>query len=153
MPVIATANRKGKDGSEDIFNTMEFKLGNTNKGFEINGGTFDLDEFREPFIVAFFSTVYKYQGAEIEEEYNIYDVDKMDFKMLYTVLSRVKTSFKNIHLDHKSLKKKYTARKKPRLELCNSFLNAQYSNGKIYEVTFYASYCVYIYRHARAEIS
>ena len=91
--------------------------------------------------------------ADIEKEYNIHDVDKMDFKMLYTDLSRGKTRFKNMHLDHKSLKKKYTARKKPRLELCNSFLNAQYSNGKIYEVTFYASYCVYIYRHARAEIS
>ena len=90
--------------------------------------------------------------ADIEKEYNIHDVDKMDFKMLYTDLSRGKTRFKNMHLDHKSLKKKYTARKKPRLELCNSFLNAQYSNGKIYEVTFYASYCVYIYRHARADL-
>ena len=87
--------------------------------------------------------MYKYQGAEIEEEYNIYDVDKMDFKMLYTVLSRVKTSFKNIHLDHKSLKKKYTARKKPRLELC-------YYMWRFTEVTA-STYTVY--RHARAEIS
>lgn len=36
----------------------------------------------------FCCTVYKYQGADINEPYNIYDVNRMEKKQLYTALSR-----------------------------------------------------------------
>ena len=92
------------------------------------------------FIPSCCSTVYRYQGADIPEEYKLFDVEKLDIEMLYTVLSSVRPNFKNIHLNHKSLKKQYTVRKKPALELCNSYFNTQYSKGKIYEESFAKSY-------------
>ena len=47
-----------------------------------------VSEFRESFAPAFCVTVYKYQGGTISTPYNIYDVEKMDKKQLYTALSR-----------------------------------------------------------------
>ena len=43
-------------------------------------------------IPAFCSTVYKYQGADINEHFNILDVNRMDEKQLYTFLSRTTKS-------------------------------------------------------------
>ena len=80
-------------------------------------------------------TVYKYQGGTIDEHYNIYDVNRMDKKQLYTSLSRT-TKFENIHLNNKELNNKYFNRKSPILELANSRFNSLYKNGKIYKVSF-----------------
>lgn len=37
-----------------------------------------LAEFAEHFILSFSVTVYKYKGADINENYNIYDVKRID---------------------------------------------------------------------------
>ena len=81
MPLIATQNIKIKE----IFNTMEFTIGNiTDDGFEIHNELFSDSEFGETFIPSFCLTVYKYQGGTINEHYNIYDVNRMDKKQLYS---------------------------------------------------------------------
>ena len=146
MPIYATANRKGKDGIQNIFNTMEFtivKVGDST--VTVHGEDFPINSFKELFVPSYCSTVYKYQGLDISHvEYNMFDVQNMDSKMLYTALSRVKLNFRNIHLDHKSLKKQYTIRKQSARELCNSYFNTLYLKGKIYEVSFAKSDRVYV---------
>lgn len=92
-------------------------------------------DFRQYFIPAFCCTVYKYQGADIKEHYNILDVNRMDKKQLYTCLSRT-TKFEYIYLDNKFLNKKYVVREQRRLELMNSQFNSDFLYGKIYKVTF-----------------
>ena len=69
----------------------------------------------ESFIPSFCVTVYKYQGADINEPYNIYDVNKMDKKQLYTALSRT-TKLEYIHLNNKEVNNKYVNRRQPLLE-------------------------------------
>ena len=68
----------------DKFNNCEFL---------VNNQMFNKAEFSVSFIPSFCVTVYKYQGADINEDYNIHDVNKMDKKQLYTALSRT-TKFK-----------------------------------------------------------
>lgn len=52
---------------------------------------FNLVEFRNSFIPAFCVTVYKYQGADIDEPYNIYDVNLMKKKTtLYCIIKTYK---------------------------------------------------------------
>lgn len=87
------------------------------------------------FIIGFCNTVYKFQGCDIEEHYNIFDVEKIDKKMLYTALSRT-TKFQYIHLDNKMLNKYYFIRKQPKREIVNSYFNSDYLNGRIYEIKF-----------------
>ena len=96
---------------------------------------FERGEFSESFIPNFCATVYKYQGADINEPYNVYDVNKMDKKQLYTALSRT-TKFDYIHMNNKEINNKYINRKQPILELVNSKFNSLYKNGKVYKVTF-----------------
>ena len=143
MPVLATTNIKDKD----IYNTMEFTIEDIqnnnyesnkrqdNKKFMINEEWFDIKEFSESFIPSFCVTVYKYQGADVNEPYNIYDVNRMDKKQLYTALSRT-TKLEYIHLNNKEINNKYFNRRQPMLELTNSKFNSLYKNGKIYKVTF-----------------
>ena len=141
MPVLATTNIKDKE----IFNTMEFTIEDIKddrtddrrsiRNFKINDIWFDIKEFSESFIPSFCVTVYKYQGADINEPYNIYDVNKMDKKQLYTALSRT-TKLEYIHLNNKEVNNKYVNRRQPLLELMNAKFNSLYKNGKIYQVTF-----------------
>ena len=132
MPVIATRNMKDKN----IFNTMEFVIEKMKKdAIKINNEWYDIKEFSENFIPSFCVTVYKYQGADIDEHYNIYDVNRMDKKQLYTALSRT-TKLEYIHLNNKELNNKYFNKRQPILELANSKFNSLYKNGKIYKVTF-----------------
>lgn len=85
MQVLATKNIKDKG----IFNTMEFKIEEIKDNtFKVNNEGFDEKTFSESFIPSFCITVYKYQGSDIDEPYNIYDVNRMDRKQLYTALSR-----------------------------------------------------------------
>ena len=136
-PVIATQNLK----EQEIFNTMEFVVEDiyndkfNNYKFKVNDQMFDKAEFSISFIPSFCVTVYKYQGADINERYNIHDVNRMDKKQLYTALSRT-TKFEYIHLNNKELNNKYFNRKQPKLELINTKFNSLYKNGKIYKVTF-----------------
>ena len=132
MSVLATQNIKDKE----IFNTMEFVIEYIDKDeFKVNNVWFDKKEFSENFIPSFCVTVYKYQGATIDEPYNIYDVNRMDKKQLYTALSRT-TKFEYIHVNNKVFNRKYFNRRSPVLELVNSKFNSLHKNGKIYKVTF-----------------
>ena len=103
--------------------------------FKVNNEWFDKKEFSESFIPSFCVTVYKYQGADIDQPYNIHDVNRMDKKQLYTALSRT-TKLEYIHLNNKEINNKYFNRRKPTLEIINSKFNSLYKNGKIYIVTF-----------------
>ena len=130
MPVIATENMKDRE----IFNTMEFLVESISEdSIEIDGQDFDYKTFSQSFIPSFCVTVHKCQGADIKEPYNIYDVEKMDKKLLYTALSRT-TKFNYIHLDNKKLNNQYKIRKMPPLELTNAKFNSLYSEGKIYKI-------------------
>lgn len=132
MPVIATQNIKDKI----IYNTMEFMIEDIyNNKFKINNEWFDQKYFSEYFIPSFCVTVYNYEGADINESYNIYDADRLDKKQLYTALSKT-TKLGYIHLNNKQLNSKYFNRKKSNLELINAKWNSLYKNGKIYKVTF-----------------
>ena len=130
MPVMATENLK----DHEIFNTMEFLVESISEDtFEIDGQQFDLKTFSQSFIPSFCVTVHKYQGADINEPYNIFDVEKMDKKLLYTALSRT-TKYNYICLDNSKLNTKYVNRKMPFLELTNAKFNSLYSEGKIYKI-------------------
>ena len=65
---------------------MEFKSSvinvSKNSTFEINVQEFTEEEFSKSFIPSFYLTVYKYQGGEINADYNIYDVNQMDKKLV-----------------------------------------------------------------------
>jgi len=63
------------------------------------------NEFKNLFEPCYAATVYKFQGKTIKEEYNIYDVEKMTFREMYTALSRA-TKMENIHFDYNSVKDK-----------------------------------------------
>lgn len=85
MPVLATTNSK----TEEICNMMEFKVERIdNHTVTVADTDFPINTFAQSFIPTFCSTVYKYQGADIDEPYNIYNVNRMDKKQLYTALSR-----------------------------------------------------------------
>ena len=132
MPVLATTNMKDKN----IFNTMEFVIEKIKENkFKVNNEWYDIKEFSESFIPSFCVTVYKYQGADIDEHYNIHDVNRMNKKQLYTALSRT-TKIEYIHLNNKEINNKYFNKRQPILELVNSKFNSLYKNGKIYQVTF-----------------
>ena len=132
MPILATDNIKDKE----IFNTMEFVIEDIRDNkYKVNNEWFELNTFRQCFVPSFCVTVYKYQGTDINEPYNIYDVNRMDKKQLYTALSPA-TKFEYLHINNKELNNKYFNRKQPKIELVNSRLNSLYRNGKIYKVTF-----------------
>ena len=69
MPILAKQNKKDKD----IFNTIEFIIEEI-KGdsLKVNDFWFEKDEFTHYFIPALCVTVYKYQGCDINEHYNVY---------------------------------------------------------------------------------
>ena len=82
-PILATTNNKEKN----IYNTMEFTIEDIlsdegKKIFIVNDQEYDYLEFTTSFIPCFCVTVYKYQGADINEDYNIYDVNRMDKKTI-----------------------------------------------------------------------
>ena len=76
--------------------------------------------------------VYRYQGAEIDQHYNIFDTEAMNKKQLYTALSRT-TKFEYIHAEN--LNAKYTYNSKNKHEVV-SIGHAEYLKGKIYKVEF-----------------
>ena len=120
MPIIATTNLK----DNNIFNTMEFTIKDIdkeNKEFLVDNKWFQYNDFRESFIPSFCVTVYKYQGADIKEHYNIHDTNRMDKKQLYTALSR-KTKFEYIHINNQEINPVYFNRRQPLLELKNSIV-------------------------------
>ena len=123
---------------------MEFhveRIDDTN--VTINGTVFSISKFAQSFIPAFCCTVYNYQGADISEPYNIYNVNCMDKKQLYTALSRT-TKFEYNHLNTSALNHVYEIRKQPNMEIVKSYFNSDYNNGKIYMIEFEKCDKVYI---------
>ena len=135
MPFLATQNLK----EDDVFNTMEFVLEDMRRKpaleFKIGGKWYSQGVFTSCFIPAFCVTVYKYQGADIDENYNIHDVEFMDKKQLYTALSRT-TKLEYIHLDDNDLKKRYFIREQSKEEIAKTTSDLKYNNGKIYKIKF-----------------
>lgn len=136
MPIIATTNLK----EHDVYNTMEFKIDDIKEEnktilYSINDIWFTQKNLEDNFIPSFCVTVYKYQGASINEPYNIFDTHLMDKKQLYTALSRT-TKLEYIRLNNNELNSVYKIRKQPDIELINSRFNSLYKNGKIYLVSF-----------------
>ena len=135
MPLLATQNLK----NDNVFNTMEFVLEDMRqKGemeFKVNGKWYGISVFAGTFIPGFCVTVYKYQGADIDENYNIHDVGLMDKKQLYTALSRT-TKFEYIHLNNKQVNFRYYVREQPNEEISKMDGNLKYNTGKIYKITF-----------------
>lgn len=132
MPIIVTQNLK----KHEMYNMMEFTIGSISENSDMVNNIW-LD------IAGFCCTVYKYQGADIDQHYNIYDVNRMDKKQLYTCLSRT-TKYEYIHLDSHELNYCYRIREQPRLELVNSLFNSDYLKGKIYKITLEKCDKVYI---------
>ena len=102
MPIVATSNLKSKICS----NRMEFKIEEIYYDeIKINNNgvieDFTFKEFGKSFILAFCVAVYKYQGCDIDEHYNIHDIEKMDKNMFYTSLSRTK-KFEYIHFNREN---------------------------------------------------
>ena len=77
-------------------------------------------------------TVYKYQGAEIDQHYNIFDTEAMNKKQLYTALSRT-TKFEYIHAENLKSKCEYNAKNKHEVV---SIGHTEYQKGKIYKIQF-----------------
>ena len=130
-PVICIDNMKDRK----MFNSQQFTI----KSININGVTimendqkFSLDDFGKKFNLAFYITVYKYQGAEIDRHYNIFDTEAMDKKQLYTALSRT-TKFKYIHAENLKTKYNYTMKNKHEVI---SIGHTEYQNGRIYKIEF-----------------
>ena len=135
MPFIATTNLK----DDGVFNMMEFNLEDMRRKseleFKIAGKWYGIGVFANSFIPAFCVTVYKYQGADIDEAYNIHDVKYMDKKQLYTALSRT-TKLEHIHLDNCDLNRRYHVRRQSEEEIAKSASDLKYNNGKIYKIVF-----------------
>ena len=135
--------------NKDMFNMEQYNIDNieenedSNLNFILNGTIFSHSEFRESFIPAFCVTVYKYQRGTISTPYNIYDVEKMDKKQLYTALSRT-TELNHIHLDTTKLNSEYKIRMPPLCVTVNSYFNDDYHNRQIYKITFKHNNKLYI---------
>ena len=132
-----------------MFNMEQYNINNIeeneggNLNFILNGTIFSHSEFRESFIPSFCVTVYKYQGGTISTPYNIYDVEKMDKKQLYTALSRTK-ELNHVHLDTTKLNSKYKIRMPSLCVTVSSYFNDDYHNGQIYKITFEHNNKLYI---------
>ena len=76
-PVICIDNMKDRK----MFNSQQFTVKSISKNgvtIKENDQKFSLDDFRKKFNLAFCITVYKYQGAVIDQHYNIFDTEAMD---------------------------------------------------------------------------
>ena len=96
---------------------------------------FTIVKFAQSFILAFCCTVCKYQGDDIDEPYNIYNVNRMDKKQLYTTLSRT-TKLDFIHLNNNASNNKYVTRGHPKIEIVNLYFHSDFNSGKIYKIEF-----------------
>jgi hypothetical protein len=138
MPVICTKNIK----EHKMYSSEKYTIEDiTDKHVIINSVSFKMKEFQSWFTLGFCVTVYKYQGGTIDEPYNIFDVEAMNKKQLYTSLSRT-TTFDYIHLDNTKLKSKYVYNMSTK-HLTKTIKQSKYKDGKIYQIDFDDG-CVYI---------
>jgi predicted GIY-YIG superfamily endonuclease len=98
-----------------------------------NGQVFHSKEFSFSFLPLLACTTHKYQGGSINENYNIYEADKMNRNMLYTALSRA-THEDYIHIDN--IKGYYEqAEYLKETFLIKPCQDEKYNKGKIYLIT------------------
>lgn len=64
--------------SSSIFSTSQPPTPSHNFAMRVNNEYFEAKKFTGNFIASFCVTVYKYQGADINEPYNIYDINRME---------------------------------------------------------------------------
>jgi hypothetical protein len=87
--------------ADGIFNSKIYyvveDLGDKVSVKDANGTVIEKPIAKKCFDLGFAATVYKYQGYCIVEEYNIWDLDKMDANSLYIALTRAK-KLSQIHL-------------------------------------------------------
>ena len=88
----------------------------------INDSWSERKEFRENFMPIFCVKVHKYQGCDIDDHYNIFEINRMD-KQLYTALSKTKY-LDYIHLDDSKINNGYFPRWQPDLGITNSRFNS-----------------------------
>ena len=68
-------------------------------GVVIDEKTISLKDFSNNYIPAYCGTTYKYQGATLSENYNIFDAKMMNRNHMYVALSRC-TDINNVHCDY-----------------------------------------------------
>lgn len=147
MPVIATQNMK----EFDICNSEIYKITRIDRGYiflnhtytaKKEDGTSSEVEFKSPirdfgksFVPAFCTTVHKFQGDEIDEPYNIFEITKMTWKLFYTAITR-STKYKYIHTDAINPSYVFPKTNYPVLLEADIFDGGVFRNAKIYEVKF-----------------
>ena len=117
-----------------MYNSQMFKIQEIDKeGVKVEGERFTMKEFKRNFTLAYAVTVYKYQGDDIDENYCIWDIEKMDKKMVYTAISRT-TKWEYVHVAKALSNKRYSNREYKHKTL-KTYVT-EYSKGKIYKITF-----------------
>lgn len=143
MPLIADVNIK----YADIVNSENYTLTDISDDgtlFTINHHymvknvdtvfSCPLEVFTHSFLPAFCVTVHKYQGSEIDEPYNIYEVEKMHKKLVYTALTRA-TKHEYIHADIGCFCYCYQPLRDVRYQVYGK-MHTKYYMGKLYQVAF-----------------
>lgn len=99
MPIICVKTSK----IDKIYNSERFKIIDINEEDETikidNDKVISYLTYINYFDMGFCFTVYKIQGATINEPYNIYDIDTMSKRELYTALSRT-TKYEYINFEY-----------------------------------------------------
>ena len=88
----------------------------------------------KPYISIRSHYVYKYQGDDVDENYCIWDIERMDKKMVYTAISRT-TKWEYVHVGERGVKRKDTAIESTNIKQLKTYVT-EYSKGKIYKITF-----------------
>jgi len=116
-----------------MYNSQIFKIKSINESIVKldNDIEFPIEEFQQNFTLAFCITVYRYQGGDINEPYNIYDCEIMDKRQMYTALSRTR-KFEYIHCVIDPKKQYYNRKRKIGVR---KITTSRYSLGKIYHIT------------------
>lgn len=131
MKILCQVNFK----EEEMFNVQQFVIEEITDDFVlINNHELTFHVFKESFLPAFCITTHKFQSVDINEHYNIYDINRMNLPLLYTAISRTR-DYKFVHINKNEINDKYV---KPfnKLELVNSHFISLYKDGKIYEIVF-----------------
>lgn len=76
------------------------------------------EKLRTCFLPSYCTTVHKFQGGKIEENYNIFDVEHFNFNMMYTALSRG-TNINLVHMegDYKRVYKPFNYKTQGQIEI------------------------------------
>lgn len=103
MPIMCCSGEKYNLKKQEIYNSQEYTItGHDNDNVLITDGKIEKkvpkDKFNHNFAHGFYSTVHRYQGGCIKEDYSIHEVEKFSLNMLYTALSRGVT-YDKVHFD------------------------------------------------------